>query len=65
MLNIIFRIDSGSIISSGHVYRCLSLTEYIRNSNIEFICKNHDKKLYSINFLDLDTDYTLDTMRIF
>jgi len=66
MLNIIFRVDSGSMIGSGHVYRCLSFAEYIRNSNIEFICKNYDKnciplisKRYKVYEIEKDKNYEI------
>ena len=40
MLNIIFRVDSGNLLGTGHVFRCLNIANIIKNSNIEFICKN-------------------------
>jgi len=40
---IIFRVDASQIIGSGHVMRCLTLAEELRNSSIsvEFILRDH------------------------
>ena len=40
MLNIIFRVDSGNLLGTGHVFRCLNIANIIEKSNIEFICKD-------------------------
>ena len=40
MLNIIFRVDSGNLLGTGHVFRCLNIANIIENANIEFICKD-------------------------
>lgn len=40
-MNIIFRLDSGNIIGTGHVQRCLNLANQFDNEyNISFICKS-------------------------
>lgn len=45
--NIIFRVDSGKIIGTGHIQRCLNLANQFDNSNIYFICKEFEGNLIS------------------
>lgn len=41
MQTIIFRVDSGRHIGSGHVYRCLSIADSLKkNFNIVFVCRD-------------------------
>lgn len=44
-IKIAVRVDGYSFIGSGHVYRCLNLVSYIKNADVEFICKNIDENL--------------------
>ena len=44
-IKIAVRVDGDSFIGTGHVYRCLNLVSYIKNADIEFICKNIDENL--------------------
>lgn len=67
-MNIIFRVDSGSIIGMGHVMRCLNLARCINNANISFICKKHSgniihliKKYFKVHELDINKNVTYDT----
>jgi UDP-2,4-diacetamido-2,4,6-trideoxy-beta-L-altropyranose hydrolase len=39
MHTILFRLDSGNIIGTGHTQRCLNLANQFENANITFICK--------------------------
>ena len=36
---IIFRVDSGVRIGSGHMFRCITLAKALKNHNIIFLCK--------------------------
>jgi len=46
-MNITFRADASLDIGTGHIMRCLSLAEGLRNagSNVEFICRQHEGNL--------------------
>lgn len=46
-MNIIIRTDSSKEIGTGHVYRCLSLADLLRDrgADIEFVCRKHDGNL--------------------
>jgi len=46
MLNIIFRVDSGNLLGTGHVFRCLNIANIIENANIEFICKDFSNNFF-------------------
>lgn len=48
-MNVIFRTDASTEIGSGHVMRCLTLANAIRNigGNVRFICKEHPSNLIS------------------
>lgn len=48
MINLLIRVDGGNYIGTGHIYRCLNLASYIKNANIEFVCKNMNKNLQSL-----------------
>ena len=54
-MNIFFRVDSGNIIGTGHLIRCLKLANYFENHNIFFICKNFigniNKKVLEFNYI--------------
>ena len=52
-LAVSFRVDSSSIIGSGHVVRCITLAKSLRKKGVYsfFICKGHKK-----NFTDLIKD---------
>tara|TARA_B100001287_G_scaffold62031_1_gene50126 strand:+ start:29469 stop:31043 length:1575 start_codon:yes stop_codon:yes gene_type:complete len=43
----VFRVDASIEIGSGHVMRCLSLANVLKNNSfmVEFICRNHDGNL--------------------
>jgi len=49
MKNIVFRVDASLEIGNGHVMRCLTLAETIKNKNnkVVFICRNHSGNLIS------------------
>lgn len=42
MHTIVFRVDSGNIIGTGHIQRCLNLADQFDNAKIYFISKNFD-----------------------
>ena len=44
MVSIVFRVDSGFKIGSGHIMRCINLANYLSKhcKHIYFICVNHD-----------------------
>ena len=46
-MNIVFRTDSSIIMGSGHVMRCLTLAEELKNNgaDIIFICRRHEGNL--------------------
>ncbi len=46
-MRVVFRVDSSLEIGAGHVMRCLSLADIIRNqgSDVFFICRNHSGNL--------------------
>ena len=47
MYNILIRVDSGHIIGTGHVQRCLNLVNQFDNANIYFLCKEFSGNLIS------------------
>lgn len=62
---IVFRVDSGTIIGTGHIQRCLNLADQFDNNlnDIYFICKNFDgnlieniKKKYIVFELNIDNN---------
>lgn len=66
MINIFIRVDSGTLIGTGHVYRCLNLAEYIKDANIEFVCKNFENNLihkiskkYYVHTLNINNKHIL------
>ena len=71
-MNIFFRVDSGSIIGSGHIMRCLCLARYLNkhenidHENIYFICAEHIDNImdiipYNIYKFDVNTVITTNT----
>ena len=46
-MNVFFRTDASIIIGTGHVMRCLTLAEVMREEgmNCQFICREHDGNL--------------------
>lgn len=48
-MEIIFRVDASFSIGTGHVMRCLTLAEALREkgANCMFICRDHPKHIYS------------------
>ena len=55
---VIFRLDSSDLIGSGHVFRCLNLSDSLTKLGIKpsFICRNHEGSL--INLIK-DNGYTV------
>lgn len=60
-MRIVFRVDSGLIIGTGHLMRCLNLANYFKKYDHEiiFICKNHRNNL--IDLLAQYKVYVLET----
>jgi len=66
-MNIFFRVDSSSIIGTGHVIRCIKLAKYFKNHNIFFICKKFEGNLnskvtenkFKLFELDIDKDNSI------
>ena len=50
MLKIAFRVDSSSQIGTGHVIRCLTLADALRESGAEcqFVCREHEGHLMDL-----------------
>jgi len=48
-MRVVFRVDSSLEIGTGHVMRCLTLGEYLRNNGVDvsFICRKHSGNLIS------------------
>lgn len=48
-MKILFRVDSGSHVGSGHVIRCLNLAINLRRQkfDIHFVCRNHKNNISS------------------
>ena len=46
-MKIVFRVDSSVVIGSGHVMRCLTLAQALKENgvNVEFICRKHEGNL--------------------
>ncbi len=46
-MKIIIRADSSPFIGTGHVVRCLTLAEYLRNegADVSFVCRDHENNL--------------------
>jgi UDP-2,4-diacetamido-2,4,6-trideoxy-beta-L-altropyranose hydrolase len=46
-VKVVFRTDAAAVIGSGHVMRCLTLADVLRNegADISFICREHDGHL--------------------
>lgn len=46
-MNIVFRVDSSFLIGSGHLIRCLTLADSLRDeaTRIKFICRDHDGEM--------------------
>ena len=63
-MNIFFRVDSGNVIGTGNIIRCLKMANYFSKHNIFFICKkfqgNLNRKIIENNFklfeLEIDND---------
>ena len=49
LMRVVFRVDSSLEIGTGHVMRCLTLGEYLRNNGVDvsFICRKHSGNLIS------------------
>ncbi|AXY67718.1 UDP-2,4-diacetamido-2,4,6-trideoxy-beta-L-altropyranose hydrolase [Thermosynechococcus sichuanensis E542] len=47
---VVFRVDSATQIGTGHVMRCLTLAEALREqgAHCTFICRNHPSNIYSL-----------------
>ena len=50
MDTIVFRTDASFKIGSGHVMRCLTLAEALRNSGVKiwFVCRGHSGNLIEL-----------------
>ena len=46
-MNIIFRVDASLKMGTGHVMRCLTLAQVLKENgaNIKFICRKHEGNL--------------------
>lgn len=44
-MNILIRCDSSNIIGTGHVMRCLNLSEYYPENKYTFVCRNFDMNI--------------------
>ena len=46
-MNIIFRVDASLKMGTGHVMRCLTLAQVLKenSANVEFICRKHEGNL--------------------
>jgi UDP-2,4-diacetamido-2,4,6-trideoxy-beta-L-altropyranose hydrolase len=46
-MNIVFRVDSSIQMGTGHVMRCLTLAQILKENgvNVEFICRKHEGSL--------------------
>jgi len=46
-MNIVFRVDSSTKMGTGHVMRCLTLAQVLKenSANVEFICRKHEGNL--------------------
>ena len=70
-MNVIFRVDSSLNIGTGHVMRCLTLAQVLKDNgaNVEFVCRRHSgnqiKKIRSKGFfvyiLEIFSDFEVDT----
>jgi len=55
-LKVVFRVDASLTMGTGHVMRCLTLAQVLKENgaNVEFICRQHKgsliDKIYSIGF---------------
>ena len=68
-MNIVFRVDASALIGSGHVMRCLTLAEALRNQGhqISFICRQLPgnlnatirEKFFEVNELKYDHVFDL------
>jgi len=49
-MNILIRVDSSNAIGSGHVMRCLTLADSLREKgcNCQFVCRNHPGNLSAL-----------------
>jgi UDP-2,4-diacetamido-2,4,6-trideoxy-beta-L-altropyranose hydrolase len=49
-LRIAFRVDAGLLIGTGHVMRCLTLADEVRErgSEVVFVCREHDRNLCDV-----------------
>ena len=49
-MKIFFRVDSSSLIGSGHVVRCLTLAKSLKKEGVKckFICKDYDSSFTKI-----------------
>jgi UDP-2,4-diacetamido-2,4,6-trideoxy-beta-L-altropyranose hydrolase len=70
-MKILIRVDSGSIIGTGHVMRCFNLINNLKilsnNIEAEFICRYHNnniinliKPYYNVHILPITNNVTLD-----
>jgi UDP-2,4-diacetamido-2,4,6-trideoxy-beta-L-altropyranose hydrolase/UDP-4-amino-4,6-dideoxy-N-acetyl-beta-L-altrosamine N-acetyltransferase len=56
-LKVVFRVDASLAMGTGHVMRCLTLAQILKEngSNVEFICRKHKgnliDKIYSSGFI--------------
>ena len=46
-MKVIFRVDSSLKMGTGHVMRCLTLAQALKENgvNVEFICRKHEGNL--------------------
>ena len=54
MIKLIFRVDYGNSIGSGHIMRCKNIAEFVKNENTEFICTENEKKIetgFKVNYI--------------
>ena len=63
-MRVIFRVDSSFEIGTGHVMRCLVLAKILKenNSNVEFICRQHQGHLVNKIRLNGFNVYELDSL---
>ena len=49
-MNVVFRVDASIQMGTGHVMRCLTLADALKNRGAEcyFICREHSSNLISL-----------------
>ena len=49
-MNVVFRVDASIQMGTGHVMRCLTLADVLKNRGAEcyFICREHSSNLISL-----------------